>query len=185
MDFADSILIWMQSGSEFGVIDGNACDDGNATLQLEKGRYRVFVTVLGKPSNTKKGENRFAELSGWYYTEEGELGVYLYELGAAKTLNRGKEPIPVEVTDLFEIEYSIVYDMLVYMYQQSPYNYDLTTAQAAATALLESYGYEPGDMIWIFDFLEMLDIVFNDTDYYFWKLANSGLKHIQVRFYKA
>ena len=185
VDFTDSILIWMQSGPEFGVLDGNACDDGNASLQVKKGRYRVFVTVLGKPSNTKKGENRFADLSGWYYTDEGERGVYLYELGTAKTLNRGKEPIPAEVTDLFLIDYTVVYDMLVYMYQQPPYSFDLATAQAAATALLESYGYYPDDMVWIFDFLEMLDIVFNDPDYYFWQLTNRGLKHIQVRFYKA
>jgi len=183
VDFADSILIWMQSGEDFGVLDGNACDDGNASIQVKKGRYRVFVTVLGKPSNINKDENRFADLKGWYYDDEGELGVYLYELGTAKTLTRGKEPIPVEVTDLFEIDYALVYDMLVHMFIDA----GMTPEEAAiaATELLESYGYEPGDVIWIFDFLEMLNVVFNDPDYYFWQLTNRGLKHIQVRFYEA
>jgi hypothetical protein len=183
--FADSILIWMQSGLEFGVLDGNACDDGNASIQVETGRYRVFVSVHGKPSNENKGENRLADLKGWYYDDEGELlGVYLYELGTAKILSRGKgSPVPVEVTDLFEVEYAVVYDMLVHMYMDA--GMTEAEAQAAATELLESYGYEPDDMIWIFDFLEMLSDVFNDPDYYFWQLTNSGLKHIQVRFYKA
>jgi hypothetical protein len=49
---------------------------------------------------------------------------------------------------------------------------------------LDAYGdYAIGDEIWIFDFLTMLQDVLNDTDYYFWQLLNSGLKHIQVRFY--
>jgi hypothetical protein len=184
VSFADSILIWMQSGPEFGVLDGNACDDGNASIQVEKGRYRVFVSVHGKPSNENKGENRFAGLKGWYYDDEGELGTYLYELGTAKTLSRGKgSPEPVEVTDLFEVEYALVYEMLVHMFMDAGMTED--EAEAAAIALLEEHGYELGDLVWIFDFLEMLNVVFNDPDYYFWQLTNRGLKHIQVRFYKA
>ena len=44
-----SILLWMTSGPEFAVLDGNAFDDGNASLQIENGKYYVYLAALAKP----------------------------------------------------------------------------------------------------------------------------------------
>ena len=50
----------MTSGPEFAVLDGDATDDGNASLQIQTGKYYVFVTALAKPGGS-------ADLKDWYY----------------------------------------------------------------------------------------------------------------------
>jgi hypothetical protein len=175
VDITNSVVIWMTSGQEFAVIDGDGTD-GEASLQVEGGKYYVFLTALGKPGG-------LADVDGWYYDDEGELGQYCFMLGTVRISRSKGKPQWENATDLFYIDWATVFDMLVTMYMNSGEIYE--DAVALALAKLSEYGYNINDNIWIFDFLEILKEVFDDTDYYFWKLTNSGLKHIQVRFYKA
>jgi hypothetical protein len=154
-----SILLWMTSGPEFAVLDGNAFDDGNASLQIEKGRYYVYVVALAKP-----GGNSI--LDGWYYDNEGSA---CYRLGEIKKIPREKgQPIWVSTTDLFYITWEQL----------------LALGYTEADLILYFGEEQAGQSIWIFDFLQFLEDTYGDTDYYFWKLDNNGNKHIQLRFYK-
>ena len=154
-----SILLWMTSGPEFAVLDGNAFDDGNASLQIENGKYYVYVAALAKPG----GEST---LDGWYYDNEGSA---CYQLGEIKKIPREKgQPVWVMTTDLFYITWEQLL-ALGYTHEE----------------LVLYFGEEQVDQpIWIFDFLLFLENTYVDTDYYFWKLDNNGNKHIQLRFYK-
>jgi hypothetical protein len=166
LSLTDSIIIRMMSGPEFAVMDGNGMD-GEAKLQLERGKYYVFVTALGKPS--KDGDSRSADLSGWYNDDEGDL---CYLLGSVSISRSKGKPVSEDATDLFYIAWSQIASIT-------------GLEDAEIESYLDEYGdYAIGDDVWIFDFLAMLQDVFSDTDYYFWQLHNSGLKHIQVRFYK-
>jgi hypothetical protein len=154
-----SILLWMTSGPEFAVLDGNAFDDGNASLQIENGKYYVYVAALAKPGGDSL-------LDGWYYDKEGAA---CYRLGEIKRIPREKgQPVWVCTTDLFYI----TWDQLLAL--------DYTPEE-----LVAYFGDDQFEQsIWIFDFLQFLEDTYGDTDYYFWKLDNNGNKHIQLRFYK-
>lgn len=154
-----SILLWMTSGPEFAVLDGNAFDDGNASLQIENGRYFVYVVTLAKPGGN-------STLDGWYYDDEGSA---CYRLGEIKRIPREKgQPVWVSTTDLFYITWE-----------------QLLALGYTPDELMLYFGEEQdGQSIWIFDFLQFLEDTYGDTDYYFWKLDNNGNKHIQLRFYK-
>ncbi|MEJ2271001.1 MAG: hypothetical protein P8X91_00625, partial [Candidatus Bathyarchaeota archaeon] len=153
-----SILLWMTSGPEFAVIDGSAFDDGNVSLQIENGKYYVYVAALAKPGGN-------STLDGWYYDNEGNA---CFRLGEIKRIPREKgQPGWVVTTDLFYI----TWDQLLAL------GYD--------PLVLEAYfgSDQVGQSVWIFDFLQFLEDSYGDTDYYFWKLDNNGNKHIQLRFY--
>jgi hypothetical protein len=154
-----SILLWMTSGPEFAVLDGNAFDDGNASLQIENGKYYVYVAALAKPGGD-------STLDGWYYDNEGSA---CYRLGEIKRIPREKgQPGWVMTTDLFYITWQ-----------------QLLALGYTPEELVLYFGEEQvGQSIWIFDFLQFLENTYGDTDYYFWKLDNNGNKHIQLRFYK-
>lgn len=164
----DSVLIWMTRGDAFGVLDGNGMD-GEASFQMGPGKYHVFVVALGKPGGD-------ADLKGWYYDDEGEVsGTYLYLLGSVSISRGNGKPVDVDVSGFFWIDWADVYALLLAK----------GLDDAAIAALLETYGLEWGEDVWIFDFLELLDAEFGDEDFYFWELKNNGLKHIQVRIYEA
>lgn len=166
LSLTDSIIINMMSGPEFAVIDGNGMD-GDAALQLEGGKYYVFVTALGKPG--KNSEPRSADVTGWYNDDEGDL---CYLLGSVSISRSKGKPVTVNATDLFYIAWNQIASIT-----------GLTDSDIED--YLDIYGdYAIGDDVWIFDFLTMLQDAYDDTDYYFWQLHNSGLKHIQVRFYR-
>jgi hypothetical protein len=154
-----TILLKMTSGSEFAVLDGNAFDDGNASLQIENGKYYVYVAALAKPGGD-------SILDGWYYDKEGSA---CYRLGEIKRIPREKgQPSWVVTTDLFYITWE-----------------QLLALGYTPEELTLYFGEEQvGQAIWIFDFLQFLEDAYGDTDYYFWKLDNNGNKHIQLRFYK-
>ena len=152
-----SILLLMTSGPEFAVLDGNAFDDGNASLQIENGKYYVYVVALAKPGGN-------STLDGWYYDNEGSA---CYRLGEIKRIPREKgQPTWVCTTDLFYI----TWDQLLTFYDNA--------------TLVDTLGLEEGQPVWIFDWLQILSDTYGDTDYYFWKLDNNGNKHIQLRFYQ-
>jgi hypothetical protein len=154
-----TILLWMTSGPEFAVLDGNALDDGNASLQIENGKYYVYVAALAKPGGD-------STLDGWYYDNEGSA---CYKLGEIKRIPREKgQPLWIVTTDLFYITWE-----------------QLLALGYTPEELILYFGEEQvGQPIWIFDFLQFLEDTYGDTDYYFWKLDNNGNKHIQLRFYK-
>lgn len=156
----NTILLWMTSGSEFAVFDGNAFDDGNASLQVENGKWYVYVVALAKPGGS-------SILNGWYYDNEGNA---CFRLGEVKKIPRYKgQPVWANTTDLFYITWE-----------------QLIALGFTLEDLTAYFGEEQtGQPVWIFDFLKFLEEVYNDTDYYFWQLDNKGNKHIQVRFYKS
>jgi hypothetical protein len=51
---AQNVTVWMSQGTstDFSVLDGNAFDDGNLSLQLAAGKYAVFIVALGKPGGS-------------------------------------------------------------------------------------------------------------------------------------
>jgi len=153
----NTILLWMTTGPEFAVLDGNAFDDGNASLQIENGRYYVYVVALAKPGGS-------STLKGWYYDNEGNA---CYLLGEVKRIARNKgQPTWVNTTDLFYITWE-----------------QMLALGWSVDQLTSYFGLEQvGKPVWIFDFLKFLETMY-DTDYYFWQLDNQGNKHIQVRFY--
>lgn len=154
-----SILLWMTGGPEFAVLDGNAFDDGNASLQIENGKYYVYVAALAKPGGD-------STLDGWYYDNEGSA---CYRLGEIKRIRREKgQPVWVSTTDLFYVTWE-----------------QLLALGYTPEELILYFGEEQVDQsVWIFDFLQFLDDTYGDIDYYFWKLDNNGNKHIQLRFYR-
>ena len=70
--------IWMQQGTEFAVIDGNATD-GEGRFQLGSGRYAVYVVAKAKPGfNTYiAGWVQYTDVTGtlYYYLKVGEINV--------------------------------------------------------------------------------------------------------------
>jgi hypothetical protein len=153
-----TILLWITSGPEFAVLDGNAFDDGNASLQIENRKYYVYVAALAKPGGN-------SALDGWYYDNEGNA---CYRLGEIKKIPREKgQPGWVITTDLFYITWD-----------------QLLALGYTPEELMLYFGEGQLDQpVWIFDFLQFLEETYEDTDYYFWKLDNNGNKHIQLRFY--
>ena len=154
-----SVLIWMTSGPEFAVLDGNAFDDANASLQIENGRYFVYLAALAKPGGK-------TTLDGWYYDNEGSA---CYQLGQVKKIHRQKgQPGWVNTTDLFYITWEQL----------------LALGYTPEELILYFGEQQDGQSLWIFDFLQFLQDTYGDTDYYFWKVDNNGNKHLQLRFYK-
>ena len=103
----DDILITYTRGEEFGVIDGNAFDDGEAIFQVPEGEsksFDVYLVSLGKPGNGAD----LMYVDGWV---EDEYGDWLEYLGTIRITGKNKAPYWQDITDLFLIEFDF-YDPL-------------------------------------------------------------------------
>jgi len=89
---AENVTVWMSQGPEFAVLDGNAFDDGNLSLQLGAGKYAVFIVALGKPGGG-------AGIEGWIYNATDNT--YLLLVGSVTVQGHSKTPRWTNATDLF------------------------------------------------------------------------------------
>ena len=163
----DGITIWMTQWNidnlaednygedDFAVVDGNACDDGVARLQLASGLYEVYVVAKAKPA--KKGElEYYTNITGWVYAEDEFGGAYYLNIGLVKVTKSKKWK---DATDLFyvspgEDDFGIILeDMWVFTYLNFLKDYD--------------FGLDP----------DITDAA------YFWQFDNHGNKLVKVRFY--
>jgi hypothetical protein len=81
----DGIRIWITQGPEFAVIDGNACDDGEAAFELGPGTYRVYIVAKAKP-----GEEYYTDITGWVYAKDEFDGAYYFDIGFVKVTKSKK-----------------------------------------------------------------------------------------------
>ena len=161
VDDLDGIRIWMTQGPEFAVIDGNACDDGEAAFELGPGTYRVYIVAKAKPA--KKDEDEYyTDITGWVYAMDEFGGTYYFDIGFVKVTKSKKWK---DATDLFYVD----------CYEDW-------------FGLVECNGNGLG--MWVFEYLSFLkDYDFGaDPDItdaaYFWQYDNHGNKLVKVRFYK-
>ncbi len=91
---ANNVTVWMSQGisTDFSVLDGNAFDDGNLSLQLAAGKYAVFIVALGKPGGG-------AGIEGWIYNATDNT--YLMQVGSVTVQGHSKTPRWTNATDLF------------------------------------------------------------------------------------
>ncbi len=91
---AENVTVWMSQGTDadFSVLDGNAFEDGNLSLQLAAGKYAVFIVALGKPGAG-------ANIEGWIYNATDNT--YLLLVGAVQVQGHSKTPRWTNATDLF------------------------------------------------------------------------------------
>ncbi len=82
---AENVTVWMSqtSDTDFSVLDGNAFDDGNLSLQLAAGKYAVFIVALGKPGGG-------AGIEGWIYNATDNT--YLLLVGSVTVPGHSKTP---------------------------------------------------------------------------------------------
>ena len=158
VDDLDGIRIWMTQGPEFAVIDGNACDDGEAAFELGPGTYRVYIVAKAKPP--KPGEEYYTDITGWVYAKDEFGGAYYFDIGFVKVTKskKWKDATELFYVDCEEDPFGIV-----------PCN-GLGTWVFTYMAQLEDFDF--GD-----------DPSIDDTAY-FWQYDNHGNKLVKVRFYK-
>jgi hypothetical protein len=129
---AENVTVWMSQGPEFAVLDGNAFDDGNLSLQLGAGKYAVFIVALGKPGGG-------AGIEGWIYNATDNT--YLLLVGSVTVQGHSKTPRWENATGLFWVSPSedqtlgvnalgITEDKWVFDYMQ-----DLSTANIGTNYL--------------------------------------------------
>jgi len=93
---SENVTVWMTQGtnSDFSVLDGNAFDDGNLSLELAAGKYAVFIVALGKPGGG-------AGIEGWIYNATDNT--YLLMVGSVTVQGHSKTPRWTNATGLFWI----------------------------------------------------------------------------------
>ena len=70
-----NITMHISEGQEFGVLDGNAFDDNETSLQLKKGRYYIYIVALAKPG----GDAKIWAKAGLTLDSEGNLLIPLMQ----------------------------------------------------------------------------------------------------------
>ncbi len=124
---AENVTVWMSQGDEFAVLDGNAFDDGNLSLQLGAGKYAVYIVALGKPGGG-------AGIEGWIYNATDNT--YLMLVGSVSVPGHSKTPRWTNATGLFWVSpnedpfLGITEDEWVFDYMN-----DLSTAYAGTNYL--------------------------------------------------
>lgn len=89
----------MTQGPEFAVIDGNACDDGEAAFELGPGTYRVYIVAKAKPAKKDEPEY-YTDITGWVYAEDEGGNAYYFDIGFVKVTKSKKWK---DATDLFYV----------------------------------------------------------------------------------
>ena len=151
----NGIRIWMTQGPEFAVIDGNACDDGEAAFELGPGTYQVYIVAKAKPAKKDEPEY-YTDITGWVYATDEFGGAYYFDIGFVKVTKSKKWK---DATDLFYVSpiedyFGIIGDdMWVFEYLTFLKDYD--------------FGLDP----------DITDAA------YFWQYDNHGNKLVKVRFY--
>jgi len=91
----DGITIWMTQWNidnpaeenygedDFAVVDGNACDDGEARLQLKSGHYKVYIVAKAKPGGN-------TDITGWVYAEDENGANYYLNIGSVNVTKSKK-----------------------------------------------------------------------------------------------
>ena len=157
--WVDGIRIWMTQGPEFAVIDGNACNDGEAAFELGPGTYRVYIVAKAKPA--KKDElPYYTDITGWVYAEDEHGGTYYFDIGFVKVTKSKKWK---DATGLFYVNCG-----------EDPFG------------IVSCNGNDLGT--WVFTYMEDLEAASLDPSIvdtaYFWQFDNHGNKLVKVRFYK-
>jgi hypothetical protein len=163
------IKIFYVRGDDFRVLDGNATDDGEATIQVpyefcedyETGctdllSFDVYAVGLGKPN----GYNIVTAECTYSYDVVDEAGTTDLEcedtllLGSFSVTREKGKPKRENISDIFRATGCLDYD--------------------------DSGVCDSGDLefrnVWIFNIEELLE--------YWWDYENHGLKLMQVRFYE-
>jgi len=181
----------------FMVLDGNAFDDGQLSLQMADGYYEVYAVALGKPVATS------SYITGTVADpNDGSALMFLGGVDAAELRPHGKQPVWEEYSNLFYITEA---QMAVYF---EAMGFDSTRSADLASQIMTIFSdyqqvafYDvdgnPVYGIWIYDFYEFIAnylqylLVDGDPDIsnvldgeYYWNLKNNGIRHIQIRFYK-
>lgn len=165
-----NVTLHISDGPEFAVLDGNAFDDGEVSLQLKKGRYYVYIVALAKPGdNTKIWAKAGLTLDG-----DGNLLIPLM-LDYLQVKRIKGQPYWENATGMFYVDWD---DVVSIVFPGE------TPTQEQLQELADALGILPWQPVWIFDFLHYMTELPDYVDYfYFWKINNQGCKHLQVRFY--
>ena len=153
----DGIRIWMTQGPEFAVIDGNACNDGEAAFELGPGTYRVYIVAKAKPAK-KDAPEYYTDITGWVYAEDQYGAAYYYDIGDVRVTKSKKWK---DATHIFYVSpdedwFGIIGD--------------------------DMWVFEYLSFLTAYDFGELLPDITDAA--YFWQYDNHGNKLVKVRFYK-
>jgi hypothetical protein len=187
-----------RSDYPFMVLDGNAFDDGDLSLQMADGYYEVYAVALGKP--VKESSYITGTVAD---PNDGSGLIFLGGVDAAELKPHGKQPVWEEYSNLFYITEA---QMAAYL---EAMGFDPARAADLAAQIMAFFSPDyieiayydaegnPVYGIWIYDFYEFIAnylqylMVDGDPDIsnvldgeYYWNLKNNGIRHIQIRFYK-
>lgn len=159
----DPVTPGTQCGNDFAVLDGNATDDGEATLLVpcQLGgtlSFNVYAVGLGKPGGSANVD------AVCIFDGSVILDPTTTALCAEELLSSGK------------------FDFQVKRDSGKPVRQDISDVFRATGCIdLNASGFcDKGDLgfnnVWIFNIAQLLD--------YYWQYDNNGLKVMQVRFYE-
>ncbi len=196
------VQLWISQapkGSEypFMVLDGNAFDDGQLSLQMADGYYEVYAVALGKPVAAS------SYITGTVADpNDGSALMFLGGVDAAELRPHGKQPVWEEYSNLFYITEAQMAAYFEAMGFDSARSADLASQIMTIFSDYQQVAFYDADGnpvygIWIYDFYEFIAnylqylMVEGDPDIsnvldgeYYWNLKNNGIRHIQIRFYK-
>ena len=176
--------------ADFQVLDGNGFD-GECSLALAQGYYKVYMAALGKPA--KNGQPAEADIASYVENQDYEILVELF----SDSISRSKgTPQWEDFSKILYMSYEDINSFFLQYFESVGVPYDTPEDWADYYAdQVWNWFVDAGlifniggtDCIWVFDFLEYLDSALSEvgegTEYY-WTYNNNGLRHLQIRFYK-